>query len=99
LYPLTILATSQPFAKLISSGSTTCPPVNSQSGLGWQPRALALRRHLGIDHDEDDAHIFVFDSQRITRFSDNALRKMREALEQVDMREVWREHRPRRHAA
>jgi hypothetical protein len=64
-----------------------------------QPRALALRRHLGIDHDEDDAHIFVFDSQRITRFSDNALRKMRDALEQVDMQEVWREHRPRRHAA
>ena len=61
-----------------------------------QPRALALRRHLQIDDNEDDLHVFVFDSQRIPRYSDNALRKMRDALDRVDMNEIWREHRPRR---
>lgn len=61
-----------------------------------QPRALALRRHLGIDDDEDDVHLFVFDSQRIARYSDNALRRMRDALGEVDMDAVWEQHRPRR---
>jgi hypothetical protein len=61
-----------------------------------QPRALALRRHLGIDDDEDAVHVFVFDSQRIPRYSDNALRMMREALCEVDMDAVWERHRPRR---
>jgi hypothetical protein len=60
-----------------------------------QPRSLALRRHLGIDDNEDDTHVFVFDSQRIPRYSDNALRKMGEALAEVDMDAVWEEHRPR----
>jgi hypothetical protein len=62
-----------------------------------QPRSLALRRHLGVDDDEDDTHVFVFDSQRIPRYSDNALLKMQEALAQVDMDKVWEEHRPRPH--
>jgi hypothetical protein len=61
-----------------------------------QPRALALRRHLGIDENDDDVHVFVFGSQRIPQYSDNALRKMRAALEEVDMGAVWDEHRPRR---
>jgi hypothetical protein len=50
------------------------------------PRATALRRHLGIDEDEDCVHVFQFDSQRHYRYSDNALRKMKEALgDGVDM--------------
>lgn len=63
------------------------------------PRAYALRRHLGIDGEEDYRHVFVFDSQRIPRFSDAALGRMREALNEVDMDHVWAEQRPRRRAA
>ena len=47
------------------------------------PRALALRRHLGIDADEGCRHVFVFDSQRIPRYSDAALQRMRDALDEV----------------
>lgn len=60
------------------------------------PKALALRRYLGIDDDENCAHVFDFDSQRHFRYSDNALRRMQEALETVDMNAVWEKHRPRR---
>jgi hypothetical protein len=63
------------------------------------PRTLALRRHLGIDEDGNFRHVFVFDSQRIPRYSDAALHRMREALDEVDMDDVWAEHRPRRRAA
>jgi hypothetical protein len=63
------------------------------------PRAVALRRYLAIDDDEGYRHVFVFDSQRIARYSDAALERMREALDEVDMDEVWAEHRPRRRAA
>ncbi len=60
------------------------------------PRALALRRHLGIDEDEDCVHVFDFDSQKHYRYSDNALTRMAQALETVDMDEVWELNRPRR---
>jgi hypothetical protein len=61
-----------------------------------QPRALALRRHLGIDDDDDCVHEFVFGSQRHRCYSDNALRRMKETLPNVDMDEIWEEYRPRR---
>lgn len=60
------------------------------------PRATALRRYLGIDEDEDDVHVFTFGKLKVIQYSDNALRKMREALDEVDMAEVWRLHGPRR---
>ncbi len=60
------------------------------------PKALALRRHLGIDEDEDCVHVFDFDSQKHYRYSDNALRRMAETLKTVDMDEVWARNRPRR---
>jgi hypothetical protein len=60
------------------------------------PRSTALRRYLDLDDDEDYRHVFVFDSQRIPRWSDAALQRMRDALEEVDMDEVWEKHRPRR---
>jgi len=41
-----------------------------------RPRAVALRRHLGVDRDLGACHQFVFGSQRIARFSDNALRRI-----------------------
>ncbi|MFB6826196.1 DUF3644 domain-containing protein [Streptomyces virginiae] len=59
-----------------------------------QPRCLALRRHLGIDNDAACCHEFVFDSQRLTRFSDNAYTRLRDALGALDLDEVWRVHRP-----
>ena len=57
------------------------------------PRAVALRRHLGIDNDENCVHTFKFGSQTHTRFSDNAYRRLKEALETVDMDAVWKVQR------
>jgi hypothetical protein len=63
------------------------------------PRAVALRRHLGIDEDDACRHDFTFGSQVHRQYSDNALHAMREALKTVDMEQIWRAHRPRRRAA
>ncbi|HEX8082675.1 MAG TPA: hypothetical protein VF529_00185 [Solirubrobacteraceae bacterium] len=61
------------------------------------PRAVALRRSLGIDDEPDCVHVFTFGSQKHPRYSDNAYRRMREALDDgIDMTEVWRTHGPRR---
>ncbi|AHI18636.1 hypothetical protein ACTXN9_12600 [Corynebacterium casei] len=60
-----------------------------------RPRATALRRHLGIDSRPDYVHVFEFGSQRHNRYSDNALTLMRDTLEQLDMDEIWKYHRPR----
>lgn len=60
------------------------------------PRATALRRYLGIDQDEDCRHVFTFGSQKHPRFSDNALRRMGDAKDTVDMEEVWLKHGSRR---
>ncbi len=59
------------------------------------PRAVALRRHLGIDDDDSCRHDFQFGAQRHPRYSDNARTKMREAAEHVDMEAIWEAHRPR----
>ncbi|WP_405060158.1 hypothetical protein OG474_00575 [Kribbella sp. NBC_01505] len=59
-----------------------------------QPRGTALRRHLAIDNDASARHVFVFGSQSIARFSDNALRRMKEAVETLDMDDVWTHHKP-----
>ena len=53
------------------------------------PRAKVLRQHLGIDQDASCCHVFEFGSQRIPCFSDNTVRKMQEALPDVDMAELW----------
>jgi hypothetical protein len=59
------------------------------------PRSTALRRHLGIDDDEDCVHVFQFDSQTHYRYSDNALRRMKQALDDgLDMDAVWAEQQP-----
>lgn len=58
------------------------------------PRSIALRRHLGIDEDQSSRHVFVFDSQKIARFSDNAFRAMKDAKETLDMDAVWEAHKP-----
>ena len=58
-------------------------------------RSAALRRHLGIDADPGCRHEFVFGSQRISRFSDNAFKRMREAKGSIDMDAIWSGHHPK----
>ena len=59
-----------------------------------QPKARALRVHLGIDEDVSCRHVFEFGSTKHPCFSDNAFRRMREALDNLDIEEIWRA-RPR----
>jgi len=73
------------------------PPFDLAERLGLtRPRATALRRALRIDEDDDCVHVFTFGSQRHPRYSDNALRRMTDALKSIDMDEVWRGHGPGR---
>jgi hypothetical protein len=53
------------------------------------PKAKVLRTHLGIDDDPTCCHVFEFGAQKIPCFSDNAKRRMAEALPNVDMAELW----------
>jgi len=53
------------------------------------PKAKVLRAHLGIDDDPKCSHVFEFGSQKIRCFSDNALNGMKEALQHVDMNQLW----------
>lgn len=56
--------------------------------------ATALRRHLGLDSNDDHfSHRFVFGRTKHLRYSDNALKAMRDALGTVDMERVWAAHR------
>lgn len=58
------------------------------------PRATALRRHLQIDDDPTCMHHFDFGGMKLIRYSDNALTRMREALDDpaTDMAAIWAEH-------
>lgn len=61
-----------------------------------RPRSTALRRWLGIDQDESCRHNFTFGAQVHPRYSDNAMRQMKTALDDgLDMIEVWRCCRPK----
>lgn len=53
------------------------------------PKAKVLRVHLGIDVDPSCIHVFEFGSQKIPCFSDNAVAKMKAALAEVDINELW----------
>jgi hypothetical protein len=57
------------------------------------PRSTALRRHLGIDTDKNSSHEFVFGKIRFVQFSDNAARKMLEAIKEEDMDAIWAAYR------
>lgn len=60
------------------------------------PKAGALRWHLGINNDPACSHVFEFSSQKIPRYSDNALAKMRDALKDgLDMTAVWADYQAR----
>lgn len=57
-------------------------------------RAVALRRHLGLDNDDDHfSHVFKFGGTKHRRYSNNALTAMREAMKTVDLEKVWQSHR------
>jgi hypothetical protein len=57
-----------------------------------QPRAKALREHLGIDDDDSCRHVFDFGPQKIVRYSDNAFTRLRDALHVLDLDAVWKSH-------
>ncbi|WP_018021594.1 hypothetical protein [Corynebacterium doosanense] len=64
-----------------------------KSGIN-RTRAVGLRRHLGLDEDDDHySHTFKFGSQSHRRYSNNALTAMREAKKTVDIESVWLAHR------
>jgi len=63
-------------------------PLARKVGLS-PPKAKVLRNHLKIDEDPTCSHLFEFGSSKFMCFSDNAVRKMQEALEQVDMAALW----------
>ncbi|MFD7545523.1 DUF3644 domain-containing protein [Pseudarthrobacter sp. NPDC059871] len=57
-------------------------------------RATAVRRHLNLDSNDDvHSHRFVFGSTSLMRYSDNALRKMKEAKDSLNLAELWNAHR------
>jgi hypothetical protein len=55
---------------------------------------VALRRHLAIDDDPACAHRFVFGKSTHLQYSDNAYTRLRDAIPTLDLKVVWREHRP-----
>ena len=58
-------------------------------------RLKAIRWKLGIEEDSTCTHDFVFGSQTIRRYSDNAFAKIRDALPNMDVDAVRREYRNR----
>lgn len=58
-------------------------------------RLKAIRWKLGVEDDPSCTHDFVFGSQTIRRYSDNALTKIREALPGLDVDAIRREYRSR----
>lgn len=64
-----------------------------KAGVG-RTKSVALRRHLGLDKDDDHySHVFKFGSQSHRRYSNNALEAMKQAKEAVDLDKVWQSHR------
>lgn len=89
--------------------ATAVREVDLQKRFHWQfkdlaakvdltpPKARALRLHLGIEDDPTCVNDFQFGKLTVRQYSDNALKKMRDALaDGVDMDAVWAEHKPRR---
>ncbi len=59
-------------------------------------KAAALRDHLNLDQDPQSTYTFEFGKTRIPCYSDNAARKMKDALEAVDMDDIWRVYRAKK---
>ncbi|MFF7810814.1 hypothetical protein ACFZCF_02655 [Streptomyces sp. NPDC007945] len=70
-------------------------PTDLAKKLGISPpKSLALRQHLAIDEDAKCFYVFEMGSQKHPRFSDNALKLMRDSMRILDMDEVWESHKP-----
>lgn len=52
-------------------------------------KAKAIRDLLGIDDDPTCHHVFEFDGTRVPSYSDNAVRRMRQAIDGGRMDEAW----------
>lgn len=63
------------------------------------PRTTALLRHLRLQEDEDCFKSIVIGRSKFDRYSQRAMDRCREALQQVDMTRVWEEHGPKRRRA
>ena len=57
------------------------------------PKAVALRDHLKIGEDHQCTYTFEFGKTKIPCYSDNAARKMEDALGEVDLDDVWKAYR------
>lgn len=62
------------------------------------PKALALVRHLKIQEAEDCYKEFRVGKVMFKRYSAIALDRLKEALPEVDMNQVWKENGPGRGA-
>lgn len=61
-----------------------------------EPKAKALRWHLGIDDDKDCLHVFEFGKTMHPCFSDNARNRMKAALDAgTDIKSVWQSYQER----
>jgi hypothetical protein len=87
-----------------ASEATAIEEVDLQRKYHWTPSGLAqklkidtsraklLREHLGIDTEVADSHEFKFNKTRHRGFSDNALKKMRQALVELDIDAIVESH-------
>jgi hypothetical protein len=57
------------------------------------PKAAALRDHLNIGDDKQCTYTFEFGKTKIPCYSDNAARKMEDALNELDLDDVWKDYR------
>ncbi|WP_238922454.1 hypothetical protein [Achromobacter ruhlandii] len=84
-------------------GAAAIREVDLQKKYHWSPSALAaklglsvnktkaVRDFLRIDEDQENVMVFEFGSQKHPRFSDNALRVLREAITPELIDQAWRE--------
>lgn len=82
-------------------GAAAIRDVDLQKKYHWSPSALAeklgltinkakaVRDFLRIDEDQANVMVFEFGSQKHTRYSDNALRALREAITPELVEEAW----------
>jgi hypothetical protein len=61
-----------------------------------EPKTLALVRYLDLQSDEACYHELHPGTFTNKRYSPEAIRRLREALESVDMNVVWQQHGQRR---
>ncbi len=60
-----------------------------------QPKALALAKHLKLHESDEHFKVIKIGKSPFNRYSGKALDLAKKSLKDVDMVEVWNEHRPR----